>query len=267
MAALSRSRSGKLFARKSIPADVRDAYSRLYGTRWEAQLRLPPDTSSHAAKTKHGEWLAEIETRIATLRAAAKGEGQPLTKLNAIALAGRWYTWFVGQHERDPGAPKRWRDMIEYLVDRVLYPEAPQEYHENPQADREWEWAKQPDVRARVRPRIAELARTATFLADSGLVLNGDANALFVDAVSDNLYQALALLERRAEGDYTLDATPESFPVFVGMRAGATEGLTVGGSSRRLSRCAACRQHREAVARRVPQPARCFSQHGLSGHY
>lgn len=226
MTALSRSKSGKLFARKSIPADVRDAYARLYGTRWEAQLRLPRETPKHEAKTKHGEWLAEVETRIAALRAVANGEGQPLTKLNAIALAGRWYRWFVGQHENDPGPAKRWRDMINFLVDRVLYPEAPQEYHENPQADPEWEWAKHPDVRARVRPRIAELARTASFLADAGIALNSEANVLFVDAVSDDkLYQALTLLERRAEGDYTPDTTPESFPEFLGTRVGAAQGL------------------------------------------
>ena len=99
MAGLNRLKNGQFFARKVIPADVREAYARLYGVRWEAQLRLPANTSKHEAKARHGEWLAEIENRIAALRAAATGQGQPLTKLNAIALAGRWYTWFIGQHE------------------------------------------------------------------------------------------------------------------------------------------------------------------------
>jgi hypothetical protein len=183
MAALVRSKNGEFFARKGIPADVREAYARLYNVRWEAQLKLPAHTSKHEAKTRHGEWLAEIETRIGTLRAAAKGEGQPLTRLNAIALAGRWYTWFVGQHENDPGPPKRWREMIDHLVDRILYPEAPDEYHENPRVDPTWEWAKHPGVRKSVRSRIAELARTSSFLADSGMALNDDAHALFVDAL------------------------------------------------------------------------------------
>src|SRR4051794_14172006 len=95
MAALVRSKSGEFFARKGIPADVRDAYARLYNVRWEAQLKLPADTSKHEANKRYGEWLAEVETRIATLRAVANGHGQPLTRLNAIALAGRWYTWFI----------------------------------------------------------------------------------------------------------------------------------------------------------------------------
>jgi hypothetical protein len=44
--------------------------------------------------------------------------------LNAIALAGRWYTWFVGQHESDPGPAKRWREMSDHFVWNVIYPEA-----------------------------------------------------------------------------------------------------------------------------------------------
>jgi hypothetical protein len=59
---------------------------------------------------------AEIEIRIATLRAKKNGEGQPLTRLNAIALAGRWCTSFVGQHEKDPGPAKRWQEMSDHLV-------------------------------------------------------------------------------------------------------------------------------------------------------
>ncbi|MFK4617524.1 hypothetical protein ABIF50_000801 [Bradyrhizobium diazoefficiens] len=95
MAGLVRAKGGGFIARKSIPADVRDEYARLYKVRWEAQLRIPGGTPAHFAKTQHGEWLAEIETRIAALRAQKNGEGQPLTRLNAIALAGRWYVWFV----------------------------------------------------------------------------------------------------------------------------------------------------------------------------
>ena len=63
-----------------------------------------------------------------------------------------------------------------------------------------------------MRPQVAELARVATFLASEGKVLNATAYALFVDAVSDNLLPAISLLERRANGDYSRDETPESFP-------------------------------------------------------
>jgi hypothetical protein len=116
MVALTHLPNGQFFSRKVILVDVRDAYSRLYGGHWEAQLRQPADTPRPEAKTRHAEWIAEIETRIATLRAQRKGEGQPLTKFNAIALAGRWYTWFIGQHEKEPGPAKRWKEMSDHLV-------------------------------------------------------------------------------------------------------------------------------------------------------
>ncbi len=214
MVALGRAKDGCWFARKGIPEDVRDSYARLYGVRREAHLRLPRDTSHHEAKTRHAEWMAEIETRIATLRAERNGEGQPLTRLNAIALAGRWYKWFVGQHEGDPGPAKRWQEMSDHLVWEVIYPEAPDSYHENPEADPHWEWAKEPEVREAVRPQVAELARVATFLASTGMALNATAYALFVDAVSDNLLLAISVLKRRADGDYSRDDTPDSFPPF-----------------------------------------------------
>ncbi|MEH2479553.1 integrase [Nitrobacteraceae bacterium AZCC 2146] len=214
MVALVRAKDGSWFARKGIPADIRDPYARLFGVRREAHLRLPKDTPHHEAKTRCAEWIADVETRIATLRAQSNGDGQPLTKLNAIALAGRWYTWFVGQHENDPGSAKRWHEMSEHLVWNVIYPEAPESYHENPKADPHWEWQKEPQVREAVRPQVAELARVATFLASEGKTLNATAYALFVDAVSDNLLPAITLLERRANGDYSLDDTPDTFPEF-----------------------------------------------------
>jgi integrase len=214
MVALNRLSNGQFFSRKVIPVDVRDTYSRLYGGHWEAQLRQPADIPRPEAKTRHAEWIAEIETRIATLRAQRKGEGQPLTKLNAVALAGRWYTWFIGQHENDPGPAKRWKDMEDHLVWDVIRPEAPDSYEKNPKADPHWEWQKEPEVREAVRPQVAELARVATFLASTGMALNATAYALFVDAVSDNLLLAISVLERRANGDYSRDDTPDSFPSF-----------------------------------------------------
>lgn len=214
MAALSRASDGRWFARKGIPEDVRVEYQRLYGVKREAHLKLPADTPWHEAKTRKAEWEAEVETRIATLRAQRNGQGQPLTKLNAIALAGRWYNWFVKQHEDDPGPAKRWRETADYFVWDVVRDEAPDSYEEDPGSDPHCDWEKAPEVREAVRPHVAELARTATFLASEGKALNRTAYALFVDAVSDNLLPALSLLEKRANGDYSRDETPDTFPVF-----------------------------------------------------
>jgi hypothetical protein len=127
----------------------------------------------------------------------------------------------VGQYENDPGPAKRWKEMIDHLVWNVVHPEAPESYLANPKADRHWEWAKEPEVREAVRPQVAELARVATFLASAGMALNSAAYVLFVDAVNDNLLLAISVLERRANGDYSRDDTPDSFPQF-------TDGLTRG---------------------------------------
>lgn len=89
----------------------------------------------------------------------------------------------------------------------------PPESHHDPKAAPHWERQKEPEIRT-VRPRVAELARVATFLASEGKALNATAYALFVDAVSDNLLLAIMLLERRASGDYSRDDTPDSFPAF-----------------------------------------------------
>ena len=169
MVALNRAADGQWFARKGIPEDIREDYARLYGVKREARLKLPADTPHHEAKARRGEWEAEIEIRFATLRAERNGEGRPLTKLNAIALGGRWYNWFIKQHEADPGPPKRWKDFGDHFIWNVLYPEAPDDFLANPKADPQWSWAREPDVREAVRPQVAELARVATFLASEGI--------------------------------------------------------------------------------------------------
>lgn len=222
MVALVRAADGRWFARKVIPEDVRKEYARLYGPAREAHFKIAGDTNHNEAKAQKAEWEADVETRIATLRAERDGKGQPLTKLNALALAGRWYTWFVKQYEDDPGPPKRWREMGDHLVWNVLYPEAPESYHEDPKTDPHADWEKDPEVREAVRPHVAEMARVATFLASEGKALNAAAYVLFVDAVSDNLLPAITLLERRANGDYSRDATPDTFPAFAEGRAQAS---------------------------------------------
>ncbi|MGY3369253.1 hypothetical protein ACVWZL_006378 [Bradyrhizobium sp. GM2.4] len=155
MVALNRLPDNRWFARKVIPEDVRKEYQRLYGQKREAHLKLSAETPRHEAKARLGEWAAEVETRIATLRAQRNGEGQPLTKLNAIALAGRWYNWFIAQYENDPGPAKVWRELSDLFVWEVIGPEAPDSYEEDPRSDPHWDWAKEPEVREAVRPRVS----------------------------------------------------------------------------------------------------------------
>jgi hypothetical protein len=168
-----------------------------------------------------------VETRIERIRAAAWGTGQPLTKLNALALAGRWYLWFVARHEDDPGAPEYWEACKEHLIDGVWYPHAPREHHESPHADPSWPWIRWPEVREALRPEIAEMSHAASFLATVGSALTQDAYMLFVDAVSDNLFSAYALLEQRARGDYSRDRYPDTFPAYVDQRRTVSTGMSI----------------------------------------
>src|ERR1700738_2971861 len=176
MVSLNPTKTGEFVARKAIPKDARAEYKRLHGVSREAILKIPAGTPKAQAKALHGQWLAEVETRIERIRAAARGEGQPLTKLNALALAGRWYLWFVERHKSAPGSPEHWSDRKEHLLERVWYPHAPIEHLENPNADPSWPWTQWPEVREAVRPEIAEMALTASYLASEGLALTADAS-------------------------------------------------------------------------------------------
>ena len=231
MAKLTRSKNGDFVSRKGIPADVRDAYTRLYRSKtplritrtggkptapkvWEELFKRPSSASPSAAKVAWAEWSAEIDTRVAALRAAANGAGRPLTRLNAQALAGRWYGQFLKQHENDLRTGSHWAQLRDHVQWEVIGREAPDEYKRDTDADPHWEWAKAPEVRDKVRPVVVEIGRTASFLASVGISLNAEAHNLFADAVSDLLYQALCVLEQRADGDHTEDETPKSFPRF-----------------------------------------------------
>jgi integrase len=245
MAKLTRSKNGDFVSRKGIPADVREAYTRLHrgdakaalrvtrpgGTLtapkvWEELFKRPGSISPSAARVAWAEWCAEIDTRVASLRAAARGEGQPITQRNAVALAGKWYSWFLAQHENDARLASHWAELRDYLIWDVIGREAPDEYKADTDADPHWEWAKAPEVRDAIRPIIVELARPASFLASAGISLDDNAYKLFTNAVSDLLFSAFCVLEQRAKGDYTPDETPKQFPAFIDGAAKRAEGLS-----------------------------------------
>jgi integrase len=218
-------KSGSKIVRKAIPKDVREDYQRLYGAGWEAKLSVPADIREQDAKIRISEFTAEVETRIAALRAAARGEGQSLTQRVAWALAGEWYNWFVARHNDNPGIPEHWEELWEALIGLL----------ENYKPD--WvqgdsyrhldTWIRDPEVRAGIRPQLADEAKTAQFLASKGVVLNREAMALFLDCVLDEFMAALLLLERRAHGDYEPDTRPTTFPPFTASpRRHQQSGLT-----------------------------------------
>jgi integrase len=206
-------KSGKWFARKGIPKDVRAAYHALYRRGHEELFSAPASESFTRAKALKGAWEAEIENRIAALRAGAQGQSRDLTQVQAQALAGRWYQWWVGLHlENDLGDPFDWAQRIELLADEAVdatpYWDDKDPFFDGRRRGRE------PAIREEVHPRLAKWAQTAQFLASKGEVLTAEATTTFLDEVMDLYFDACALLERRAKGDYSPDLRPQAFPAF-----------------------------------------------------
>lgn len=109
MTSLRRAKNGDWFARKRIPKDVRHAYERAYGKRQEERFRRSAAIAQGVATQEFRDWDAELSSRIEMLRAQGRGEGESvLSPRQAHALAGDWYSWFIAQHEEDPGTADEW---------------------------------------------------------------------------------------------------------------------------------------------------------------
>jgi hypothetical protein len=220
---LSSSKSGGWFARKRIPEDVQDAYEKLYGVRWEERLTLEPMASAKA-KARVRDWLNEIEARIANIRAERKGDGQTLTTMQARALSGEWYHWYVERHQAHPQSAEHWeffREQInETLTDAISLYRNP---HDPERQEIDDVWHVTPEARAAIRPMLADWGETAQFLAARRLVLDGASRDLFLDALYGDFGEALKLLIRQAHGDYSPDKWPLQFPRFeTAVRTGLT---------------------------------------------
>ncbi len=191
MSSLKRVKSGAFKSRKRLPEDVRLEYQALYGPGWEVKLTIPAATPPEKAKAQHAAWLAEVEGRIATLRAGRHSKGQDLSQRQADALAGEWYRWFTVQHLDNPGQPARWASLHEDLIWEAAYRD-----HETGEFDLDV-----PEVWA----AVAIDGRTAEFLTDRGLTLSEDGQRLFLTAVGREFLYATRTLERRSRGDWSED--------------------------------------------------------------
>jgi integrase len=69
-----------------------------------------------------------------------------------------------------------------------------------------------PAIRDRVRPTIADEAKSEQFLAAKRLALDSAARTVFLDFVARDFFGAVTLLARRARGDYGPDRYAERFP-------------------------------------------------------
>lgn len=176
MPALSRAKNGDWFARKVIPADVRDAYQRAYGLRQEERFRLTTDKSAGEAKVAYAEWVADIEGRIAALRSAASGAPLDLSHRQLHELVGRWYDWFILQHANDDVPVAVWDHRHEQYQDAVE--QGTDLGHEPGEAVE-----RSARKAAMVRALVLELSRLPTFLAGEGIRLVQEVHDQLVDAL------------------------------------------------------------------------------------
>ena len=213
---------GGWIGRKRIPEDVQDVYQKLYGVRWEERFHCGPMTVAQA-RALHREWLTKIESRINNIRAERKGQGITLTPKDARALSGEWYLWYVQRHTDQPSPKAHWKLFFRLLTDQIFQGAEEVTDHDDPYSTLTQVWEGNFEAREPARAMAADWAETTQFLHTKHLTLNPGSRDLFLDCVCRDLYVALQLLIRRADGDWREDNYPEEFPRFEGRGDG---GLT-----------------------------------------
>ena len=212
----TKDRNGNYRVRKRLPNDVREEYGRLYGPRFEAKTLRPSQQESARSQAACCRVAAEVEARIAAIRAERKGEGIALTRQQARALAGEWYDWFLARHS---SSEKDWEEARDQVQDAMRDAVGEKRWEEN-HPDELWE--QEEELRNAVRPVLADVGETAQFLATNTTVLSNEARVLFLDFLYKDLAEALRRLVRHSEGDYSPDTYRKRFPKSEGTDSGET---------------------------------------------
>ena len=197
MTTLSKATNGDWFARKAIPADVRDAYQAAYKVRREERFRRPSSLPQGHAKADFRDWDAQITSRIEALRAKAADSEIRLTPRQISALTGQWYAWFVDQHSDEPGEPEDWDSRDEMLT--AVYDRFNIGF---PGDDRETIGAA---AKRHVHAKLVEMGKVETFLAEHSQKLDVETRSAFLDVLELEVPAAFGLLRRRAGGDFSPD--------------------------------------------------------------
>jgi hypothetical protein len=209
MTTLRRARKGDWFARKRIPDDIRAVYLKAHGKGQEERFRLSAALSPGIATQEFRDWDAEVSSRIERLRAKERGEGEgSLTPRQAHALAGQWYSWFIAQHEEDPGTVDEWEIVADDYEEVCLRFRSRNEYTDLLQED-ELRTLAERDAIHRVLARRGDVDR---FLCVQDRALSDTAMHALLDVLEGEFPAALRLLSHRAEGDWSRDHRPEEFP-------------------------------------------------------
>jgi hypothetical protein len=209
MTTLRRARNGDWFARKRIPDDIRSAYLKAHGKGQEERFRLSAALSPGIATQEFRDWDAEISSRIERLRAKERGEGEGrLTPRQAQTLAGQWYSWFIAQHEEDPGTVDEW-GIVADDYDEVCLRLRSRNDRTDLLGEDEPRTLAERDAIHRVLARRGDVDR---FLRAQDRALSDTAMHGLLDVLEGEFPAALRLLSRRAEGDWSRDYRTEKFP-------------------------------------------------------
>ena len=207
MVSLAQDSKGNYRARKRLPDDVREEYGRLYGARHEAKFNASSGLTKQEATRRYGEWLAEVETRISSIRAQRNGQGVSLTRMRTRALAGEWYDWFIERHPL--GDIQVWTDLKDKVQSAFQLTISEKECDESDPDDL---FREREDVRQALRPVLADVAETAQFLAGRRIALDNETRNQFLDFLYDDLSAALNQLIRIKKGDFRTAGTCLGLP-------------------------------------------------------
>jgi integrase len=207
MTSLKRLKNGDWFARKGIPAGVRDAYRAAFGKSQEERFRRDAGLSAGRAKVEFTDWLAEIEERIERLRGASAV--QSLTHRQKHALIGRWYDAFIAQQEAVPLTAEGAEDIFDAYTRAVESGYSVLDERDLPLEDTK---ERSPKHAARVRAIVAAHSDIDAFLLSEGLRLDEAQRCDLINTLEGDFVAALGILRRRAEGDFSPDERPRKFP-------------------------------------------------------
>jgi hypothetical protein len=132
------------------------------------------------ARAKHREWSSEIEARFANIGAERKGEGRTLTPKEARALAGEWYGWFTARMAASNWPPDVWEDYQAQVRSDLYGPAMVGGVFSGDPLDF---WERDGAMRDRVRPIIADEAKSHQFSAAKRLILDSASRTMFLDYV------------------------------------------------------------------------------------
>lgn len=192
-------KSGRWRFRKVVPERLRARMGKGEVVEWLG-------TDPVHARRRNAELHAQLEAKFAELTSGLV----TLTRKQALALAGRWYQWFIARFEDDPGNdPEGWVLRLEAfhnleatggVLDERDLSDLPHK--------------RGPKIAARVRAHLHDNGFLSEFFLNEGVTLAPDSLPLFMEAMEEEYEAAHLRLSQLARGDYREDARPKRFPAW-----------------------------------------------------